>query len=158
MNSRRHGRSNLSLKMRNWKSRRNGWRRRSSSWTARNSLVKRPPSTRPSPQGEGATHAASLANPAAGLAGQSFAKTEPAANSHLVQTLHRFLKKHPVRFFEDVRDAVGKWTLLQRRAQIVFAHLGGVFAGEPVFGLAEQVVAHLAPRGEFERLGVSPQA
>jgi hypothetical protein len=41
-------------------------------------IVSRPPSSRPSPQGEGATCAASLAKPAAGLAGRLPGTPHPA--------------------------------------------------------------------------------
>ena len=62
-----------------------------------------------------------------------------------------------MRFLEDVRNAVGEGAVLQHGAQIQLAHLGGIFAGKPVFGLAEQVVAHFSPRDQIERLGVSPE-
>src|SRR5258706_5621326 len=35
---------------------------------------------------------------------------------------------------------------------------GGVFAGEPVVGLAEEVVSHFAPVDEVEGFGVGPEA
>ena len=61
-------------------------------------------------------------------------------------------------FAEDGRDARGEGAALHGRQQLALVEARGVVAGEPVVGLAQQVVAHLAPVHEVEGLRVGPEA
>ena len=63
-----------------------------------------------------------------------------------------------MRLLEDFWNPRGKWTLGDRFRQLRPVQLRHVFAGEPVVGLAEQVVAHLSPVHEVEAFCIRPQA
>ena len=76
----------------------------------------------------------------------------------LAQPLHRGREYQRVGFAEDFRNARGEGAALHGRQQLALGEARGVVAGEPVVGLAWQVVAHPAPVHEVEGLGVGPEA
>jgi len=55
-----------------------------------------------------------------------------------------------VRFLENAGNASGERALGQGGGEVEFGSLGGGFAGEPVIGLAEEIVAHFAPIDHVE--------
>lgn len=59
-------------------------------------------------------------------------------------------------FLKDSRNLFGKRAVAEHGLGRLYIQLGNMFAGEPVVGLAEEVVAHLAPVHEVEALGVCP--
>ena len=61
-------------------------------------------------------------------------------------------------FLKDFRNLFGKRAVAERALGRLHIQLGNMFAGEPVVGLAEEVVAHLTPVHEVEALGVGPEA
>ena len=63
-----------------------------------------------------------------------------------------------VGFAEDGGDAGGEGGFLEDGEELGVFDVGGVGAGEPVVGLAEEVVAHFGPVGEVEGFGVGPEA
>ena len=61
-------------------------------------------------------------------------------------------------FLKDSRNLFGKRAVAEHALGRFHIQLGNMFAGEPVGGLAEEVVAHLTPVHEVEALGVGPEA
>ena len=59
-------------------------------------------------------------------------------------------------FLKDSWNPFGKGAVAEYALNRLHIQLGNMFAGEPVIGLAEEVVAHFAPVHEVEALGVSP--
>src|SRR6185437_7644625 len=84
--------------------------------------------------------------------------------SALAQTLDGFFKIQPVRLRENSwnfrRERTAAQHAVQRRPlsrRNRFRDFRGVLAREPMFRLAEQVVAHFRPVQQPERLRVGPQ-